>query len=141
MRDTDAKTVLAGYVRRSGGRRRRRPIRDASPTDATWTLGGRAAHLGHLDRPRRDHRRVPGDRDGHYEPGSVRLEITGMIAEGDQVALQWTSRARTLDGNALREPVHRRVHGARREIRSVREYMDTHYAHRALAGSRRPARG
>lgn len=26
------------------------------------------------------------------------LEITGMIAERDQVVLQWTSRARTRDG-------------------------------------------
>ena len=27
----------------------------------------------------------------HYEPGSISLEITGMIAEHDQVVLQWTN--------------------------------------------------
>src|ERR1700722_16370168 len=36
----------------------------------------------------------------HYEPGSVNLEITAMIAGDDVVVLQWTSRARTCDGRA-----------------------------------------
>ena len=34
----------------------------------------------------------------YYEPGSVSLEVTGMVAEGDQVTLEWTSRARTAAG-------------------------------------------
>lgn len=34
----------------------------------------------------------------YYEAGSVSFEITGMIAEGERVALEWTSRARTRDG-------------------------------------------
>ena len=59
------------------------------------------------------------------EPGSVELEVTAMIAEEDQVVMQWTSRARTRDGRpyengcigvfTLRDSANA----------SVREYMDT----------------
>lgn len=30
----------------------------------------------------------------YYAPGSVSIEVTAMVAEADQVVLQWTSRAR-----------------------------------------------
>ena len=74
----------------------------------------------------------------HYAPGSVSLEITGMIAEGDNVALQWTSRARTLDGSPYENDCIGVFTVRDGKIRSVREYMDTHYAYRALTGD--PAR-
>ena len=34
----------------------------------------------------------------NYEPGSIEIEVTGVIAEGERVVLQWTSRARTREG-------------------------------------------
>ncbi len=61
----------------------------------------------------------------NYQPGSIKLETTAMIADSDQVVLQWTSRARTLD----RQPYENgciaifTVHDGR--IHAVREYMDT----------------
>jgi limonene-1,2-epoxide hydrolase len=65
-----------------------------------------------------------------YEPGSVSLEVTGMVAEGDQVTLEWTSRARTIEG-APYENFCIGVFTLRDgRIAAVREYMDTGYARR-----------
>ena len=65
-----------------------------------------------------------------YEPGSVSLEVTGLLAEGDQVTLEWTSRARTAAG----EPYENFCIGVftirNGRIVAVREYMDTQYASR-----------
>ena len=70
----------------------------------------------------------------YYEPGSVSLEVTGMVAEGDQVTLEWTSRARTAAG----EPYENFCIGVFTvrdgRIAAVREYMDTGYAHRVAFG-------
>jgi ketosteroid isomerase-like protein len=65
-----------------------------------------------------------------YEPGSVSLEVTGMVAEGDRVALEWTSRARTAAGQPYENfciGVFTVRHG---RIAAVREYMDTEDARR-----------
>ena len=55
----------------------------------------------------------------YYVPGSITIEVTGMVAEDDQVVMQWTSRARTRRGQVLRERLHRRVHGRRRTASSM----------------------
>ena len=34
----------------------------------------------------------------YYQPGSVSLEVTSIVAEGDQVVVEWTSRARSRAG-------------------------------------------
>jgi uncharacterized protein len=102
--------------------------------DATWTL-----HAGELP--------ISGtwigrDRimDGffatamsNYEPGSVELEVTAVIAEGDQVVMQWTSRARTRDGRRYENGCIGvfTVHAG--QIEAVREYMDTLYASDAFS--------
>ena len=70
----------------------------------------------------------------YYEPGSVRLEITTMIAEGDRVALQWTSRARTRDGRPYENGCIGAFTVRDGRIQSVREYMDTLYASEAAFG-------
>jgi ketosteroid isomerase-like protein len=66
----------------------------------------------------------------HYEPGSISIEVTNLVASDDQVALEWTSRARNREG----EPYENQCIGvfAVRDgkIASVREYMDTEYARR-----------
>jgi SnoaL-like domain len=73
----------------------------------------------------------------HYERGSVELEVTAMIAEDDQVVLQWTSRARTRDGQPYENGcigVFTIRDGA---ITAVREYMDTLYVSDTFAGEAR----
>ena len=68
-----------------------------------------------------------------YEPGSVQIEVTSLLADGDQVALEWTSRARTTQGDDYENHCAAVFTLADGEIVTVREYMDTHYAYTALA--------
>jgi uncharacterized protein len=68
----------------------------------------------------------------HYQPGSVSLEITSMIADHDQVVLQWTSRARTLDGRPYENDCIGVFTIRDGRIQGVREYMDTLYVHEVV---------
>ena len=70
----------------------------------------------------------------NYQPGSVELETTAMIAERDQVVLQWTSRARTRDGRPYENGCIAIFTIRDGKIQGVREYMDTLYAARAFSG-------
>ena len=134
---TDSKSILRRYVSavEAGDGE---TIRDLFADDASWTLAA-----GDLP--------IAGTWEGrdaildeflakalsYYEPGSVRLEITGMIAEGERVVLQWTSRARTRDGCPYANECIGVFTIRGGKIRSVREYMDTLYARdTAFAGAR-----
>ena len=72
----------------------------------------------------------------YYEPGSVSLEITGMIAEHDQVVLQWTSRARTRHGRPYENGCIGVFTIRDGQILAVREYMDTLYAYKGRGSDR-----
>jgi uncharacterized protein len=132
---SDAKTLLTDYVAavEAGDAD---AIRASFAADATWTLAGDLPISGTWIGRDAIVDEFFAVAMSHYEPGSVQLEITGMIAEGEHVALQWTSRARTLDG----EPYENNCIGVFTvrdgKIDSVHEYMDTHYAYRALTASR-----
>jgi uncharacterized protein len=127
----DAKTILRRYVEaiEAGDAQ---TIRDSFASDATWTLAGELPISGTWTGRDRIMNEFLPTAMSNYQPGTVRLEITGMIAEGDEVVLQWTSRARMIGG----EPYENdcigvfTVRGGK--IASVREYMDTHYAYRAF---------
>ncbi len=75
----------------------------------------------------------------NYEPGSVEIEVTAMIAEGDRVALQWTSRARTRDGRPYENGCLGIFTVRDGKIQAVREYMDTQYAGAAFSRARAAA--
>ena len=98
--------------------------------DATWWLVGDLPISGTWEGREAIMADFFGAAMAHYEPGSVSLEVTGMVAEGDQVTLEWTSRARTPAG----EPYENFCIGVFTvrdgRITEVREYMDTAYAHR-----------
>jgi ketosteroid isomerase-like protein len=133
----DGKSILTRYVAavEAGDEE---AVRELFADDATWTLDagelpisgtwqGRDAILGEF----------LATALSYYAPGSVSFEITGMIGEGDRVVLQWTSRARTRDGRPYENDCIGvfTIRGGR--IQSVREYMDTLYAHdTAFARSR-----
>lgn len=104
-------------------------IRDLFAENATWTLAagdlpmsgtwnGRDVILGQF----------LATALSHYEPGSLDLEITGMIAERDKVALQWTTRAVTRAGRPYENDCIAVFTIRDGRIQSVREYMDTLYA-------------
>jgi uncharacterized protein len=109
-------------------------VRDFFAEDARWWLGGDLPISGTWIGRDTIMTDFFGTAMALYEPGSVNLEITGLLAEGDQVTLEWTSRARTAAG----EPYENFCIGVFTvrdgRIASVREYMDTQYAHRVLAG-------
>ena len=110
-------------------------VRELFADDATWTLAA-----GELP--------IAGEWEGrdaildeflatamsYYQPGSASFEVTGMVSDGSRVVLMWTSRARTLADLPHENEcigVFTIVDG---RIQSVREWMDTLYAHdRAFA--------
>ena len=128
IQPADSKSVLRRYVAavQAGDEA---VIRELFAEDATWTL-----HAGQLP--------ISGTWSGrnaiideflaeaiaHYQPGSVSLEITGMVAEQDQVVLQWTSRARTREGRPYENGCIGVFTIRDGRIQNVREYMDTLYA-------------
>ena len=103
-------------------------IRDCFTEDATWWLGGELPISGTW----RGRDAILGGFFGtamrFYEPGSADLEVTTLLADGDAVTLEWTSRARTVSGDPYENQCAAvfRVRDGR--IASVREYMDTLYA-------------
>ena len=124
----DSKSVLRLYFAavQAGDRE---ATREMFAEDATWTI-----HAGQLP--------ISGTWTGRhgiideflaqamsrYEPGSVNLELTGMLAERDQVVMQWTSRARTRDGRPYENGCIAVFTIRDGRIQEVREYMDTLYA-------------
>jgi ketosteroid isomerase-like protein len=110
-----------------------RTVEASFAEDASWTLAGRLPLSGTWDGRDAIMTDFLGQIGALYEPGSVRIEVTSLTAEGDRVALEWTSRARTSDG----EPYENHCAGvftlADGRITAVREYMDTDYAYRAFA--------
>jgi uncharacterized protein len=71
----------------------------------------------------------------YYAPGSITIEVTGMIAEADQVVVQWTSRARTRAGRPYENGCIGVFTIADGQIQDVREYMDTLYARDVAFGA------
>jgi len=129
----DAKAVLTDYVAavQAGDEA---SIRECFADEATWTLAGELPISGTWEGRDAIVGEFLATAMAHYKPGSVSLEITGMIAEGDSVALQWTSRAHTLDGSPYENECIGVFTVRDGRIRAVHEYMDTHYAYRAMAG-------
>lgn len=126
---SDSKQVVERYVTAVAAGDER-AIRDSFAEDATWWLGGDLPISGTW----KGRETIMGDflatAMAFYEPGTVSLEVTGMVSEGDRVTLEWTSRARTAAG----EPYENFCIGVFTvrdgRIVAVREYMDTQYAYR-----------
>jgi ketosteroid isomerase-like protein len=112
-------------------------IRKSFAEDATWTIrAGRLPISGTWTGRDAIIDEFLAEAMAHYEPGSISLEITGMIAEGDRVVLEWTSRARTREGRTYENGCIGVFTISAGKIQRVREYMDTLYASEvAFAGS------
>ena len=130
--NSDPKSVVVRYIEaaRDG---MSAVIRDSFAADATWEYPG--------DLPLSGTYRGVGEIVGTFlggaaelmAPGTqVAIELVSAIAEGDQVAAEWTSRATSRNGT----PYHNRNVGIFTvrdgKIVSVREYTDTQHVAQAL---------
>jgi uncharacterized protein len=114
-------------------------IRDSFAESATWRLFGDMPMSGTWRGRDTIIDEFLAGALGHYEPGSIRLEITAIVADGERAVVEWTSRARTR-GDEPYENFCVGVFTVRDgKIQAVREYMDTAYATRMLFGDDRAA--
>jgi len=124
---TDPRTVLERYVA-AVAERDMDTVRDLFAEDATWWLGGELPLSGTW----RGRDAILGDFLGSiprlYQPETISIEITSLIAEGDVVAMEWTSRALTTAGEEYENQCAGVFTVRDGKIAAVREYMDTQYA-------------
>jgi uncharacterized protein (TIGR02246 family) len=110
--------------------------------DASWTL--QAGHLPTSGTWEGRDRIIDGffaTAMSSYEPESVQIEVTTMLAERDQVVVQWTSRARTRDGRPYENGCLGVFTIRDGMIAAVREYMDTLYLGEVFATAARSTAG
>jgi len=126
---TDVKSVIRRYVSALEAADER-TVRELFDENATWTLAaGELPISGTWEGRDSILNEFLATALSYYEPGSVSIDITGMIAEGDQVVLQWTSRANTRTGRRYENDCIGVFTVRDGRIQDVREYMDTLYAH------------
>ncbi len=132
---SESKTVVQRYVAAAEAGDAQL-VRELFAENATWTLSADLP-IGGMWKGREA---IVGDflatAMSYYRPGSVSLEVTGTIAEGDQVVLQWTSRAQTRDGGAYENGCIGVFTVRDGQIHEVRDYMDTLYARDVAFSSR-----
>jgi uncharacterized protein len=124
---TEPRTVIERYVA-AVEQRDMETVRELFAEDATWWLGGELPLSGTW----RGRDAILGDFLGSiprlYDPESISIEVTSLIAERDTVVLEWTSRARTVAGEAYENQCAGVFTVRSGVIVAVREYMDTQYA-------------
>jgi ketosteroid isomerase-like protein len=130
--NTDPKSVVIRYIEaaRDG---MSAVIRDSFAPDATWEYPGDLPLSGTYRGVDAIVATFLGGAAQLMAPGTrVTIELVGAIADGDQVAAEWTSRATSRNGTAY----HNRNVGIFTvrdgKIVSVREYTDTLHVARAL---------
>lgn len=64
---------------------------------------------------------------GLFEPGQPKVELTNVVADGRWVAVEATGRGRFLDGRPYENQYSFWLEVDGRTIRTIREYMDSHY--------------
>lgn len=123
--------VIRRYVE-ALNRHDREAVADSFAPEAVWRLDGPLPISGTFEGREAILNDFFGAAGTLLDPGSTHIEVTGLVAAGDEVALEWTSRARTRAG----APYDNRCMGLftvrAGRITQVREYMDTDRAARLL---------
>ncbi|HEY8380568.1 MAG TPA: nuclear transport factor 2 family protein [Microvirga sp.] len=98
---------------------------DAMSEDATWWIIGKP-HLfpGAGTKSRADMERIWGSLFRHMKNG-LAMNVIGMVAEGDKVAVEIRSHADLTDGRVYENQYHMLFTLERGKIVEVKEYADT----------------
>jgi ketosteroid isomerase-like protein len=132
MTSNDPKTVVVRYVEaaRDG---MSAVIRDSFAEDAAWEYPGDLPLSGTYRGIDAIVNEFLGGAAALMAPGTgVILELTNVVAEGDQVVVEWTSRATARNGGAYRNRNAGIFTVRGGKIVSVREYTDTQHVVQVL---------
>jgi uncharacterized protein (TIGR02246 family) len=124
---TDPRTVIERYVV-AVEQGDVETVRELFAEDATWWLGGELPLSGTWRGRDAILRDFLGSIPRLYRPDSISIEVTSLIAEGETVVLEWTSRALTVAGEEYENQCAGVFTVRAGVIVAVREYMDTQYA-------------
>ena len=130
--NTDPKSVVIGYIEaaRDG---MSAVIRESFAPDATWEYPGDLPLSGTYRGVDAIVDTFLGGAGELMAPGTpVAIELVNAIADGDQVAAEWTSRATGRNGTPYRNRNVGIFTVRDGKIVSVREYTDTLHVARAL---------
>ncbi|SEG56005.1 hypothetical protein SAMN05216223_106245 [Actinacidiphila yanglinensis] len=138
-RTAEAKAVVVRYVEavRDGDLA---VIRDSFAEDAVWIYPGELSISGRWEG--RDH--IVDDFLGGMgtrlkEGAPLVIELTNVVAEGDQVVAEWSSKGTTAAGDAYDNRCSGTYTVRDGRIVEVREYADTHHVARTLLAGDAPA--
>jgi uncharacterized protein (TIGR02246 family) len=134
---TDSKAVVQRYVAAVAAGDAQ-TARELFAPSATWTLAaGDLPIAGTWEGRDSIIDEFLATAQSYYAPGSINIEITGMVAEANQVVVQWTSRAQTRTGRSYENGCIGVFTIGSGQIQHVREYMDTLYARDVTFGADR----
>jgi uncharacterized protein (TIGR02246 family) len=131
MTEIPSKTVVLNYVE-ALQRSDADAVRDSFAEQATWWLPGELPLSGTWRGRDQILDEFLASAMQYYDPATVSIEVTNVVAEGEQVALEWITRGRTASGNVY-ENFYSAIFVVRDDrIQAVREYTDTLYAKNVL---------
>lgn len=131
MTEIPSKTVVLKYVE-ALQRGDADAVRDSFAEQATWWLPGELPLSGTWRGRDQILDEFLASAMQCYDPDTLSIEVTNVVAEGEQVALEWITRGRTASGNDY-ENFYSAIFVVRDDrIQAVREYTDTLYAKNVL---------
>lgn len=107
-------------------------LKDLVAESATWTLHGSLPVAGYYIGRQAILDDFLAQGLGLYKPGTLRIEVTRIIAEGDVVALEWHATGTSAKGNAYDNEYAFFFTLQDGQIASIREYCDTLHVQEAL---------
>ena len=96
--------------------------------DATWWLPGSLPVSGTHTGKKAIFEDFFGRAAPLMEPNSLSIQVKNVIGEGDDVAVEWIARAKTVKGRDYENYYHLMFEVKNNKIQTVREYVDTLYA-------------
>jgi len=104
-------------------------VLDLMTDDATWRVPGKpelspVAGIYNKDRLKR----LFGRMLAQLDKGGLQMTVLGLLAEGNDVAVEVESQGDLRNGRKYRQQYHFLITFRDGKIASVREYLDTHHA-------------